>query len=384
MGDTDLDTQVRGRLLLADDEPEPLRATARVLRHMGYRVDTATDGTEALAALENASYDVVLSDISMPGVDGIELLRRIHAHDEDVPVVLITGAPAVESAVQALEHGAYKYLLKPVASERLEEVVQKAVQLRRMALIRREAARVARAAPDEELASTFDRTLESLWMAYQPIVTKAGTLYGHEALLRSREPRLPHPGAVLGAAEALGRLDDLGRLVRARAAAPVASDEGSGMLFVNLHPRDLEDDELLEPGTPLARIASRVVLEVTERSSVASINDLRQRVARLREVGYRVAVDDLGAGYAGLTSFALLEPHIVKIDMSLVRDVHQSPVKQRLIRSITALCSEMGIQVVGEGVETREERDVLIELGCDLFQGYFIAKPAEPFPSFHW
>ena len=300
------------------------------------------------------------------------------------PVILITGAPAVETAVQALEHGAYKYLLKPVTNERLEEVVNKAVQMRQMAQIRREAVEVLAATPDDELRDSFDGAMKTLWMAYQPIVTSEGKLYGHEALLRSKEPRLPHPGAVLDAAEKLDKLMDLGQLVRRRAAEPVAADPAAGMLFVNLHPRDLQDEELVSGDAPLSKIASRVVLEITERASVSSINDLRGRIATLREMGYRVAVDDLGAGYAGLTSFALLEPHIVKIDMTLVRDVHKLPVKQRLVSSITSLCAEMGIQVVGEGVENAEERDKLIELGCDLFQGYFIAKPQEPFPSFQW
>jgi EAL domain-containing protein (putative c-di-GMP-specific phosphodiesterase class I) len=126
------------------------------------------------------------------------------------------------------------------------------------------------------------------------------------------------------------------------------------------------------------------VLEITERASIDSIQDLRQRVARLRETGYRIAIDDLGAGYAGLTSFALLEPEIVKIDMTLVRDVDRLEVKQRLIASITSLCTEMGILVVGEGVETQAERDTLIQLGCDLFQGYFIAKPGPAFPKRNW
>ncbi len=374
----------RGRLLLADDEPEPLRAMARILRHIGFQVDAVEDGRQALAALKANTYDAVLSDISMPGMTGIELLRHVHKHDEDVPVVLITGAPAVETAVEALEHGAYKYLLKPVSNERLEEVVNKAVQMCQMAKIRREAAEVLGKAHDPELRDSFDSAMKTLWMAYQPIVTNEGKLYGHEALLRSKEPRLPHPGAVLDAAEKLDGLMDLGRLVRRRAAEPVASSPDAGMLFVNLHPRDLEDEELIDGSAPLSKIASRVVLEITERASVSNVNDLRSRISQLRDIGYRVAVDDLGAGYAGLTSFALLEPHIVKIDMSLVRDVHQSPVKQRLIKSITSLCAEMGIQVVGEGVENTEERDALVDLGCDLFQGYYIAKPQEPFPTFRW
>ncbi|MBM4358861.1 MAG: EAL domain-containing protein [Deltaproteobacteria bacterium] len=372
-----------GRVLLVDDEVEPLRATARLLRHAGFDVIEAASGEAAARAVANDPFDVVLSDIAMPGMDGIAFLQLVRKHDEDLPVVLVTGAPAVETAMDAVEHGAFKYLVKPVAPERLEDVVRSAVRMRRLASIRREAMQLHDGTDsDGELERNLDRALESLWIAYQPIVHPDGRLFGYEALLRSDERTMPTPGHMLAAAERLGKLSTLGRRVRARTAEPFTSDRGA--LFVNLHPRDLDDEELLSPGSPLARIASSVVLEVTERTSIDAIHDLRTTIARLRALGYRIAVDDLGAGYAGLTSFAMLEPEIVKIDMSLVRDVDKNPVKQRLIASFTSLCKEMGILVVAEGVETLAEREMLVGLGCNLFQGYLIAKPGRPFPTPCW
>jgi EAL domain-containing protein (putative c-di-GMP-specific phosphodiesterase class I) len=222
-------------------------------------------------------------------------------------------------------------------------------------------------------------------MAYQPIVrAKEHTLFGHEALLRSTEPTLPHPGAIIDAAERLGRLPDLGRAIRASSAESVEPKPEAGLLFVNLHTRDLLDPTLTSPESPLSRIAKRVVLEITERASLHEIKDIPSRVAQLREMGFQVAIDDLGAGYAGLTSFALLEPEIVKLDMSLVRNVHKQSTKQKLIRSMTGLCKDMGMMVVAEGIETVEERDQLVELGCDLLQGYLFARPGQPFPPFTW
>jgi EAL domain-containing protein (putative c-di-GMP-specific phosphodiesterase class I) len=119
-----------------------------------------------------------------------------------------------------------------------------------------------------------------------------------------------------------------------------------------------------------------VILEVTERSSFARVPELRDRIKVLRELGYRIAVDDLGAGYAGLTSFAALEPEVVKLDMALVRGVDHEPIKRRLVGSMARLCRELGILVVAEGVETPAERDVLVDLGCDLLQGYLFGRPA--------
>jgi EAL domain-containing protein (putative c-di-GMP-specific phosphodiesterase class I) len=294
----------------------------------------------------------------------------------------------VSTAVKALEFGAFHYLTKPIPLGDLEEVVDKAACLRRMARMKREAAELLDRLPNHSrapLESSFYKALDSLWMAYQPILRASdGTIYGYEALLRSREATLPHPGAVLDAAERLDMLDVLGRTIRERSAEPMARAPEGAVLFVNLHTTDLLDPTLMSPDTPLSRIAKNVVLEITERASLDQVKDVRARVAALREMGFRIAVDDLGAGYAGLTSFALLEPEIVKLDMSLVRDVHLSSTKQKLVQSMTHLSQDMGMLVVGEGVENVEERDALVSLGCDLLQGYLFAKPNEPFPTVEW
>jgi EAL domain-containing protein (putative c-di-GMP-specific phosphodiesterase class I) len=122
-------------------------------------------------------------------------------------------------------------------------------------------------------------------------------------------------------------------------------------------------------------MADRIVLEVTERVSLDRIKDVRRRVQGLREIGFRIAVDDLGAGYAGLASFVQLEPDLVKLDMSLTRGVDKNATKQRLVSSMTQVCRDMGLLIVAEGVETAAERDTLCELGCDLLQGYFFGRP---------
>jgi len=172
---------------------------------------------------------------------------------------------------------------------------------------------------------------------------------------------------------------DLGRAVRQAAVAPWLAGSDRGHLFINLHATDLDDEALLADDSPLAAIADRVVLEITERTALDEIHDVPRKMARLRELGYRIAIDDLGAGYSGLTSFALLEPEVAKLDMSLVQGVHASATKRRIVRSVRELCNEMGILVVAEGIERDEDRRVLVELGCDLLQGYLFGRPA-PLP----
>ncbi len=102
-------------------------------------------------------------------------------------------------------------------------------------------------------------------------------------------------------------------------------------------------------------------------------------MAQLREMGFRLAVDDLGAGYAGLASFTRIEPDVVKLDMSLVRGVDGSPLKQSVVRSVLNLASELATDVVSEGIEVPAERDTLAALGCRLFQGYLFGKPEPGF-----
>ena len=380
----------KSHVLLVDDEPEILRATERVLTVRGYHVTTAQNGQDAVRLLADHSFDAIVSDIVMPGSGGIDLLREVREHDLLVPVVLVTGEPAVSTAVLALEYGAFHYLTKPVDPEALERVIAKAVRMHRMARVKQQAAELlghasALGADRAGLEASFERAHSSMWIAYHPIVDlRKRSVYGYEALLRSKEPSLPTPTAVLDAAARLDRLDFLGRELRGRAAAEFSTVPEECCLFVNLHVTDLLDPHLTSPESPLCKMANRVVLEITERSSLDEVKDVRMRIAALREVGFRIAVDDLGAGYAGLTSFTLLEPEIVKLDMTLVRDVHKSSTKQKIIRSMTALAKDMGMLVVAEGVEVSEERDHLVKLGCELLQGYLFAKPDRAFPEARW
>jgi EAL domain-containing protein (putative c-di-GMP-specific phosphodiesterase class I) len=232
-----------------------------------------------------------------------------------------------------------------------------------------------------ELEVKLDKCLATLNMHFQPIVhANNRARFGYEALMRSTDRALPHPGAILDAAERLERIPTLGRAVRAQSAKVIAgSPVERGVVFINLHLLDLFDKQLTSAFAPLSRVASRVILEITERTSLEGQLDLRYRVAELRELGFRIAIDDLGGGHARMGTFTPLDTDFVKLDMSLVRDVDKYPMKQRLIRSVTDLCRDQGTKVIGEGVETEDEAKVLVDLGCDLLQGYLIAKPAPPF-----
>lgn len=371
----------KGHVLIVDDETDLLDAYAAILANAGFRTDVARDGRSALEHVRSTPYDAILTDIMMPNMDGLTLLRSVRKHDLDVPVVIMTGNPKLESAIQAIEWGALRYLLKPVSAEALVQAVDHAVRLARIARLKREALGYlgnSDKLPSDKagLEAAFERALASLWMAYQPIVRAAdASLFAHEALVRTAEGALPDPGALFDAAERLGRVPQVGWAVRDSVAALLNGGAESRPVFVNLHALDLVDESLFSPRAELSKRASRVVLEITERASLERIPDVRSRIRTLKDMGFRIALDDFGAGYAGLSSFASVEPDIVKLDMALVRGLDHEPVKRRIVGSIAALCRDLGIGVIAEGIETEAEKSAVVDLGWDLLQGYLFGRP---------
>jgi EAL domain-containing protein (putative c-di-GMP-specific phosphodiesterase class I) len=384
---SEVQLQAPPRILLIDDDTDVLRAYARALRSCGYHVDVATTAQDGLDNLGRAGYDAVFSDIVMPGLSGLDLLGAVRGYDPDVPVVLMTGNPRLETAIRAIEHGVARYLVKPISIQELGDTAAWAIRMNTLARSKRQALALTttpghRIGDRDTLAVRFSQALERLTVVFQPIVAwPARSVYGYEALLRVRDSAFPTPPDFIAAAERLGRLREVGAAVRQAVARAASEAPAQAALFVNLHPMDLLDESLYRPDAPLARLSNRVVFELTERATLEQIDDLAQRRAQLRELGYHIAVDDLGAGYAGLSSLVSLEPELVKIDMSLIRGVDLDPARQSVVRRIAELVRDLGMDVIAEGVETQAERDMLTRLGCSLLQGYWFARPGPGFPS---
>ena len=289
-----------------------------------------------------------------------------------------------------MKHRALRYLLKPVSAATLRQVVGEAVEARRAAELTRLALRdyrdrSAEDASRADLRARFENALRTVRMVFQPIVRWSDrALFAHEALVRTEEHSLTRPRELYSAAATLGRLHDLARITRRSVAETVRQHNTSQPIFVNVHPRDFDDSELFSTTAPLSGFANRIVLELTEWAALEPTSDLPSRLSALRALGYRFALDDLGAGYAGLTSFAEIRPEVVKLDMSLTRGIAAEPTKQKLVHGADTICQELGVLVIAEGVETSAERDVLIGLGCDILQGYLFARPGPPFPPVTW
>ena len=372
-------------VLIVDDDAGFARSCARLLGGWGYEVEMVLEGGEAVRRAHEREFDVILSDINVPDMSGIQILRWIRQHDRDVPVVLMTGGPAIESAREAVECGALGYLIKPISTDQLKEIIARAVQVHEVARRERQILHTTERQQKEieNLQARYDRALDGMWLAFQPIVSWSGKsrdrLRGAHAIGRA-----DHAFAARGVEEPPRRWIDihtLGRRSRRRLSSILREFPDLPGIFVNLHVLDLEDEDLFDPQSPLAAFAPKIHFEITERAALERVKGAAERTARLRSLGYRIAIDDLGEGYSGLTSFAMLEPETVKLDMSLIRGIDAVPMKKKLVRAMVTLCRELDARLVAEGVEPLAERDTLIDLGVDLLQGFLFAVPDFPFPA---
>jgi EAL domain-containing protein (putative c-di-GMP-specific phosphodiesterase class I) len=214
-------------------------------------------------------------------------------------------------------------------------------------------------------------------MAYQPVVRASSEgVYAYEALVRSDDPAYTCALDLIRHAERLSAIEILDDRIRQLIAADLEHVPGGANVLVNVHPRSLMDEGLYAEDGVLRRASHRIIFEITEREGLDAIPDLKQRVSRLRRAGYRIAVDDLGSGYAGLSTFAQLVPDFVKFDMELIRGIDGSLTKAKLLGSMASLCRDLKILTIAEGIETAAEKKRVTDLGCDLLQGYQIGRPA--------
>lgn len=215
--------------------------------------------------------------------------------------------------------------------------------------------------------------------AYQPIVElSTQQIYAHEALVRGPNGE--------SAWSVLSRVNDDNRYAfdqacRVGAIKGAAALGLQGHLSINFLPNAVYRPEACIQSTFDAAErygfpTERIIFEVTEGEQITDRPHLVNIFREYRRFGFQTAIDDFGAGYAGLNLLAEYQPHIVKIDMDLVRDIDTSSAKQAIVRGIVAICRDLDVKVLAEGIETAAERECLRGAGIDLMQGYLFAEPA--------
>ena len=373
------------RVLVIDDEPAVLRVLGLLLQRNGFAVDSAADASEGLKQLETNSYHCVLSDIIMPGLSGLDFLRELRRHDLDVPVILMTAGPTLDSALDAIEYGAQSYLLKPVEPEALVQAVGRAAALGEMARAKRTA--LAKTSTEAlpygdraTLEAVLKRAFDTIRVVFQPIVSmREERLVAYEALMRCDETLFASYKVLLAAADRIGWRTTLSRTIYQRIAQACSELPEGALLFVNIHPHDAQEGLIMGGDAPLEPIARQVVLEVSEHAPADQLDGLVAQASKLRSAGFRIAIDDLGTGPSGLSTFGRLTPEFTKLDRSILAGLDSDPKKEKIVRAMYAMCAVLGVPIIAEGVETPGERQALIALGADLAQGNEFGAPANSF-----
>jgi EAL domain-containing protein (putative c-di-GMP-specific phosphodiesterase class I) len=227
---------------------------------------------------------------------------------------------------------------------------------------------------EDRIGSVLDGDGDELFMAYQPIFDlQDGHVVGLEALARFRSPPDRSTDTWLAEAEAVGRLLELELACLRSALRDLDRLPQEAYLSLNVSPATAVAPELLEvlDGMP----AERLVLEMTEHARVDDYPALKAALGGLRERGIRLAIDDAGAGFASLRHIVLLHPDLIKLDMTLTRDVHVDETRRALVVALVAFGSQIGASVIAEGVETAEQLATLRQAGVQLGQGFHLARP---------
>jgi EAL domain-containing protein (putative c-di-GMP-specific phosphodiesterase class I) len=222
----------------------------------------------------------------------------------------------------------------------------------------------------------------------QPILDLTDfSVVGYEALSRGPEGgEFERPDKLFKVAYDSHLVLQLERLCRTKAVQSTKELPDGRLLFLNIEPETIADPELREAmfSTLLATAGlspERIVLEITERTAIVDFPGFRSTLEYLRALGFAVAVDDAGAGYGSLQCLAEVKPQWLKIDLSLIRGIDSDPVRRQLVSSLVTFANEMGVNLVAEGIETREELVAVREIGVRHGQGFLLAVPAPPFPE---
>jgi EAL domain-containing protein (putative c-di-GMP-specific phosphodiesterase class I) len=375
------------RVLIIDDEPAVLRVIGLLLERHGFAVASASNARDGLSLLADKGFDVVLSDIIMPELSGLDFLRELRQHDLDVPVILMTAGATLDSALDAIEYGAQQYLLKPVEPEALVHSVGRAAALGELARMKRAALalQAGNAIPYGDratLEAVLTRTFATIHAEFQPVVSvREKRVIGYEALMRCDETLFSSYGALLLAAERVGWRTALSRTLYQRIGQDCSDLPDGALLFVNMHPLDAQESLLAGSGAPLEPIARSVVLDVSENVTGDHLSALTAALPDLRGAGFRIAIDNVGTGVSGLDIFSRLSPDFAKLDRKVYAGIEHDANRGRTVRAMYAMLASLDVPLIAEGVETAAERDALLAAGADLAQGKLFGAPAKGFET---
>jgi EAL domain-containing protein (putative c-di-GMP-specific phosphodiesterase class I)/FixJ family two-component response regulator len=381
------------RVLIAEDDPEFRAVLAELVAedHSLRLVAAASDAAEAAVLAEREHPDVALVDVRMPAGGGVNATERIRALSPRTRVIALTAHTDPSLVLEMLRAGAVGYVMKGSPMHDLLEAIHGSMRGESSLagpvardVVSELAARLERQRRHEDEFGRRRRRIRSALdggrpvAVFQPVVRlEDGGVVGVEALARFDAALIESPISWFEEADTVDMRLEL-ELAAVRAAVLAAQELADEVwVSLNVSPNTaLHHDRLIQALSPIPH--NRLVVEITEQAQVEDYDELNVALGHLREVGVRIAVDDAGAGYASLRHILRLEPDVIKLDKSLVRNVHRDRPRRALATALISFAAEIGATIVAEGIESAEELDALRDLGVTFGQGYHLARPHRP------
>jgi diguanylate cyclase (GGDEF)-like protein/hemerythrin-like metal-binding protein len=403
-----------GRLLVLDDDPAIGTTVAMIGESAGFEAVSTADPAEFFRLIDDWRPSHIALDLVMPEMDGVQVMTRLAGMRCRAAIVITSGVGSrvLDAAGRsAVEHGLriVGTLAKPFAP-----AVLRALLLDSKTDTHEETDTglhdlVPRTGTDPEIgAADLVQALErqELFLVYQPQVDcRSGEITGFEALVRWRHPRLGMvmPDRFIPIAEHSGLIDevtdrvvDLGfswlaaSFPRGRGKTADGGDDGDReiTLSINMSAASLSDrdfvEDVLEACTRHDVEPERVILELTETSAMRDPVATLDQLTRMRMKGFQLSIDDFGTGFSSMLQLARLPFSELKVDKSFVMTAMRSIEARAVVRSVVDLGTSFGLRTVAEGVEDAATLEYLKGLGCDIAQGYYIARPMTAEDLVNW
>lgn len=377
-------------VLVVEDDDFQRQMLVKMLRSLGVNsISDASNGQQAIDIIrleKEKPVDIVLSDLNMPEMDGLEFLRHLGEEAHNVALVIVSALgnkllAAAASMAKALDIKILNVIEKPILLEQLRESLSR---YERTSKARHVPISIPKFALEEIQHGIRAKQFQPYFQPKVELMT--GQLVGAEALCRWVHPEhgVISPTAFIPQLEQSGNIDDLtfDMIEQSAAACRSIHDQGHALsMAVNLSAVSLDDTSLADKVVQSVRDAGfhpkHMVLEISETAAMSDVAHSSENLARLCMNGFSLSIDDYGTGYSNMQQLTRIAFSELKIDQSFVRDFSDNHSLRIVVESSLDMARRLRIKSVAEGVETQQDWDALKSVGCDIAQGYFIAKPME-------
>jgi EAL domain-containing protein (putative c-di-GMP-specific phosphodiesterase class I) len=385
------------RVMIVDDDAMTLRVMSHLLGALGVKDPlTAGDGQQALEYIDgSARPDVIFSDLNMPGLDGVEFFRHLSERGVAASIVLISGEDkrileTAKTLGAAHDLQVVGTLQKPIIIDDLDRLLSQCLEAGSKAA----SGAISPVTEAELMEGLKDPPDGAVQVVFQPKVEVAtGAVLGVEALARWNHPTrgLLEPDSFIPLTETLGQATRLTEIVTRYVTAEAGrwGENGSQLqLAINtsvsaLHRLDLPEF-IVSSANEAGIDPSRITVELTESQLMQEFKKSMEILTRLRLKGVKLSIDDFGTGFSSMEQLRRIPFNELKIDKSFVTGSSGNPETRAMLEASVDLAKKLELVVVAEGVESREDLDLVASLGCDIAQGYYLARPMDAQTLLPW